>query len=300
MAFPSISDVTEAVKATFGASEQPTAEPEVPTTASEEQPDEVTTTQDEEPAAPVETSPDPTAIAQFIDKDAKSFFESLPDATKEALRPVVNRKYYDTENAKTRELNILRAQVADIPTLVQKVVADQFDVIRMEAMSEDERKAFVEKKEVAALRAKAKEAEPKLLSPIELRDVFAQTPLAPAFWEAVKEAGLPEDPNNPEVNAFFNDVLREFPRTTSADHGIQVIRDFSQKYRKAKQPKESDVEALIAKQVAERVEAEVQKRLKGTLKADTGRPGASAGTTQPKTYAEARKGAEELLRAEQR
>lgn len=319
MAFPSLADITESIKgmvsgddsdstdatteAVKTAVEAATGEPAAPTTT--------TTTAQEPETPPASTSTEPLSatVAKTVnEKGVAAFLAELPDDVKEKLGPELNKSWYRKLSERDQRIETLNAQVASIPStvqsIVQRVVAEQFDAIRMEGMSPEDRKAFEDKRDLEALRSqKAKQAEPELLSPTQMRDVFAKTPLAGAFWETVDEVGLPRDPANAEVAAFFNDVLREFPNTTSAEHGVQVIKSFANKYRKQAPAaaKPDDLEALITKKATEIAQRMFDEKLKSTLRPDSGRPGASAGvTSQPKNYDQARREAAEMLRAAER
>lgn len=301
MEFPPISEVADAIKGMFGQDSAEATTDEVSTDAPVETTEEPTIAQEPETQAPESSQPETThaTVARLVqEKGARAFLADLPEDVRKQLGPELNKEWYTRLNERDNENKRLSAQVSQIPDLISKVVADQFDAIRMESMSEEDKKGYLERKELDRLRAAEKTKEnPVLLTSEQMRDVFAGTPLAPTFWQTVKDVGLPVDPSNPEVVAFFNEVLREFPRTTSAEHGTQVIKQLATKYRKQAPAPAQDIEALVAKKVAEALEAAVDKKLKsmGALRADTGKASSVPGKA-PTSWDQARKESEEELR----
>lgn len=303
MAFPSISDVTDAVKAIVsGPSNEATTEPtEAPTAPTEEASATATTTQEPETPAATETStPEPlsaTVSKVISEKGARAFISELPEDVRKQLGPELNKEWYTKLNERDATNRQLAAQVAAIPSLISKVVADQFDAIRMESMSDEDKKAYLERKELAELRA-SKTQEQEKPSEQELAAMVAQHPVTAEFWRVVQDAGLPASPDDPRVAAIWREAYHE----TTPEAAVAKFRSLAAAHKaQPKAPAQTDIEAIVAKQVAERLEAAVQQRLKGTLKADTGKPGGAIATgNRPKTYEEARAGAVEMLRAAER
>jgi hypothetical protein len=308
MAFPSISSVTDAVKAMVaGGTPEATTETETeevttPTTPAE--PAATTTTTTQEPEKPAETiSPEPvaTTISKLVtEKGAAAFLADLPKEVKEQLGPELNKEWYRKLNERDAENRRLSAQMAEIPGLISKVVADQFDVLRMESMSEDEKKAYLERKELAALREQ-KDKKAEALTPQEEAAMVAAHPATQEFWRIVTEAGLPATPNDPRVASIWREAFHE---KTPAE-AVAKMRTLAatHKAKPEAKPQPEDIEAIVQKRVAESLEAALDKKLKGMglLKSDTGKPGASVNTSnRPKNYDDARSGAIEMLRAAER
>lgn len=287
MAFPSVSDIAESIKGIVsGPSDDSTTETEAPAEVTNDEPKatEPTTTIVQEPeTAPVETSPEPlsASVAKVIsEKGARAFISELPEEIRKQLGPELNKEWYTRLNERDAENRRLAQQVGQIPALISKVVADQFDAIRLESMSEEDKKVYLEKKELAELRSKAQEKEPALTEQ-DRAAMVAQHPATAEFWRVVQDAGLPASPDDPRVAAIWRAAYHE----TTPEAAVAKFRALASAHKTQAKPKD---ETVTKAQLAELVEAEVQKRLKGTLKADTGRPGSSAGiTAKAKTYDDA-------------
>lgn len=294
MAFPSIGEITALVKdMVSGPSEEAT--PEVEATAeTQETPTEETAavvpaTGQESPTTPQTSATEVDPVKAISEKGAKAFIADLPPELIDQLGSELNKKWYARLNERDTKAARLEAQVASLPNLIAAAIDDRFDAIRLEAMPEDERKSFLERKELARLKAK-EEQDKKPRNPLEDPQVVSHIE---SGWRVLEEAGLPKDPNDPRVKEAWAAGWN----ATDPATGLAAM---SAAAKRVTAPAPKPEPTFTKSQLAELVEAEVQKRLKGTLKADTGKPGGSVTSSRPKNYDEARAGALELLRAEQR
>lgn len=320
MAWPSLSSITEGVKSAIAgdaqASEPATeaapvaaATPAAPAEAKTTEPaavasDSPTSTEPAkttEPAATTEPSePLPAALSKFIaEKGVKAFLALLPDEAKEQIGPEVNKKWYTRVNQADAENRALREQLAALPAVIQQQLDERFDALLTAGMSDEDKKAFTERKELERLRAqdKAIREQPAPLSREQQQALVANHPTTAAFWQIVSEAGLPQSTDDPRVRAVWQEAFN----APTPEAALATMRAAAAKHtKKADDPKPAPVDADAVKKLAvEMAEQMVTERFKkaGLLAADTGKPGGSGGVSdKPKTYAEARKATEQYLR----
>lgn len=299
MDFPNVSEIADALKGMVtGDSDDATTDAETQVDVTTDAPAETvtSTTTAQEPEKPVETSttePLHATVAKVItEKGARAFISELPEEIRKQLGPELNKEWYTKLNERDAENRRLAAQTAAIPDLIKQVVADQFDAIRMESMSPEDKKAFQEQRELARLReaTKAKDEEP---SPEEVARRVASHPATAEFWRIVKEAGLPQE----SVTAIWREGYSE----PTPEAAIAKFRDLAAQHKAKLTPaatKPEDLEALVNKKVAEALEAAVDKKLKamGALRADTGKPAGTAGGKQSTSWDVVRKEAEQAFR----
>ena len=309
MAWPSISTITEGIKDfVSGEVETPStdaaaveAQPE--TTTADPKPEETAPTSENADDAPKTDAPAPSPnVADYIkSKGVKSFLDELPEDVRKEIGPAVNREWYTKLNQRDAENKQLRAQVEAFPAVVADIVQNKLDELRKESMTEEERTAFDEKKELARLKAeKDKPKQDPYKAAEDINAQVAQTPFAAEFWKTAQEYGFDPDSDAETLTDIWYRALsftqRDPDVTTAIDKMKRVVASHPLAKKPAKaETKPDDTAKLIAEAVAKGIDAELKRR--GILKADTGKPSSGSGTTKPKTYEDARKAAEEDLKA---
>src|SRR4051812_29982167 len=149
MDFPNVSEIADAIKGMVSGDSNDATEAATDVVEATDAPAETpaTPTTAQEPEKPVEASaPEPlhATVAKLVqEKGARAFLADLPDEVRKQLGPELNKEWYTALNKRDAENVRLSAKVDSIPGLISQVVADQFDAIRMESMSPEDKKAFL-------------------------------------------------------------------------------------------------------------------------------------------------------------
>jgi hypothetical protein len=304
MDFPNVSEVAEAIKGAFAA---PSSEATTEAPAQEAQAEATPTEAGEatapasapstEPAAASVTESASTTAAKFIsEKGARAFIAELPEEVKEQLGPELNKAWYKRLNERDAQFRALEAKQAAEAEATRAYLDKRLEELVTSGMSAEDKKAYLDNKELERLRAKESKAKetPAELTEQEVQAMLAQHPVTAEFWKAVADAGLPRSVDDPRVAAIWQQAYHE-PTPQAA---VAKIRSLAAAHKP--QPKESAPD--IDKLVAERLEAALDKKLKsmGLLKSDTGKPGVGGSEKPSTSWEAARKSAEQAMRESQR
>lgn len=296
MDFPIISDIAAMLRG-----ESSDAPAESTSTDAVEATDAATTTTESTEATPAgapqtetppvaTTTPEaPTVAGLLSTKGAAALIAELPDDLRDQLGSELNKTWYKRLNQRDAEIRRLEAAQAQSAEAIQSHIDKRLDEILTSGMTEEDRKAYVDRKELE----KRREAEAKVKTAANpLEDPQVQQHLA-AGWSVVKDAGLPIDASDSRVKA----VWAEGWNAPDPESGLSAMRAAAKRVTTPVAPK-ADPVVDIDKLVNERLEVAMDKKLRamGILKSDTGKPG-SGGTSKPNnSWDAARQGAEEMLR----
>ena len=288
MEFPSVTSVTDALKSILTSNEPAEttgSEPVVEAAPDEKnddtsEPSQPDATQDEQKQTPAPVTPsDPASVVVGIvkEKGIGALLEILPADVREELRKAEYPKLHQTLSESRKEAALARKEGAAEIAALERKFDERIDELLTAGMSDEEKQARKDAKDLAELRKE--KAEPKPRGPVSAQEVsqaIAATPFAPAFWETVSEIGLPKDPANPQVRAFYEASLKATNRAATVEDAIDLMRTLAPNFKaKADPTPADDIEKRVTEMVEKRLE-DIKKR--GLLSADTGKPGASGGT----------------------
>lgn len=303
MDMPSVESVTAILNGGTPAEEPKVVAQATPEATPSETPADPAAKPDETPQ-PQQPAPDVTTTiaARIKESGARQFFESLPDDVKEQLGAELYPGLHRVLSKRTNEAATLRAEMqatsAALQTNIERALASQMDELMTAGLNEEDKKAYVERKELERLRkdqeAKAKGPQQPEVDPAQYAEAQRKMEYA---WSLVDRAGLPRDPNHPEVRALdfawdepdFGKAMQRLSRSISSKT--------SGKAAAAAAPNGASNDEAVKKLAAEMAQRIVQDELKkaGILKADTGRPGSATGGGPPTSMRSAREATIRLL-----
>lgn len=229
----------------------------------------------ETPPVTTSTPEAPTLAGLLKTKGAAALIAELPEDLRDQLGPELNKVWYKRLNQRDAEIRRLEAAQAQSAEAIQSHIDKRLDEILTSGMTEEDRKAYVDRKELE----KRREQEAKVKTPENpFENPQVQQHLA-AGWSVVKEAGLPIDATDPRVKT----VWAEGWNAPDPETGLSAMRAAAKRVTTpAPVTPKADPVVDIDKLVNERLEVAMDKKLRsmGILKSDTGKPG-SGGTSKP-------------------
>jgi hypothetical protein len=298
MPFPIISDIAAMLK---GESSDAPAE-SIDTTTVEEVAAETTTAEtiEETPAsAPSAESPPvstgtpeaPTVAGLLSTKGAAALIAELPEDLRDQLGSELNKTWYKRLNQRDTEIRRLEAAQAASAESIQSHIDKRLDEILTSGMTEDDRKAYVDRRELEKRREQDAKAQTTQKNPLD--DPQVQQHLA-SGWAVVKEAGLPIDANDPRVKT----VWAEGWNHPDPEGGLSAMRAAAKRVTTPTTSAPAAPSVDIDKLVSERLEAAMDKKLRamGILKSDSGKPGSASPTKPNSSWDTARLESEQAFR----
>lgn len=284
-AWPSVSDVTAAIAT--DSEETPTAT-DVEATAEAEKQEEATSPEAAAPSPTETTAPEGPSdiIARLIaEKGIDAFLDALPEDAVDRAGQKGNKNWHRRINERDNQIRVLRQEIAASAAATQQAVENKLDELITSGMSDEDKKAHAEKRELERHRANERARQQAPVDPLE--DPATQRMIA-LGWDVVQEAGLPADPNDPKVRKVWEAGWNEpDPRA-----GIAKMRAAAQAYK----PKPAPDTETVTKLATEMAEKIVQQRLKKELlSTDNGRAGGSSSQSLELGVG-TRKAVEELFR----
>lgn len=271
MPWPLISDITASVKGMIAGDEPATTASDIAADATTPDTEPQIGT-DAEPKTVEPTTPEPVTaptadIAALIkEKGAAAFLADLPEEVKETLGPELNKAWYKRLNERDSTAKALEAKIEALPALFQQQLDERFDALITQGMSDEDKQAFTERKELEKFRAeKGKKPEP-----VDTQRLVAEHPTTAEFWRIVTEAGLPRSTDDERVRK----VWQEAWNATSPEEAVATMRTAVARLTKP-ETKPVDQSAEIVRLAGEMAEKALDAKLRsmGLLSADTGKPG---------------------------
>lgn len=295
MPLPDTSTVIEALNA--GVVDEPQVAPAPAAPVQTPSGDEASKVVDgETPATPAPTDQaapsDPVATysALIKEKGAKAAFDLLPDDVKEQIAAEMYPGVHRAMSKKERDRVAARQELDGLKTDISKVVNDRFDELMTQGLTDDDKKAYFDRKRLAELDDLQK-AGGKKPTPEETQAMEEAQQKMEYAWSLIEKAGLPRDPNDARVRTLdfawdeadfgkamqrLNASLRKAPASAEKPVGVATP---------APSPSDEAVRKMAAEMAATTVREEL-KRL-NLLQPDNGRPGAASGASKPRTMTDA-------------